>query len=199
MRSASAPTIRPTVIQAKEPRRQRGCTDRSFPSGLSVQCFSAVPSRSYRRSCRQRRRPACSHKPPTARRPAQKSRSPESAWRERFTADQPAVEQRDAVNRHKQHQRGANHHKALSALSATAGAAIASPGRRANAPRPVFIVAIFIVSFPITVWSESYSAASSDSPVRMRITRCSSATKILPSPIFPVYAALLMTSTTSSS
>ncbi|MGK3430079.1 hypothetical protein ACSLO7_30185, partial [Klebsiella pneumoniae] len=42
--------------------------------------------------------------------------------------------------------------------------AIASPGRRANAPRPDFIVAIFIVSFPITVWSGNYSAASSASP-----------------------------------
>ena len=30
-----------------------------------------------------------------------------------FTADQPAVEQRDARNRHKQHQRGANHHKSV--------------------------------------------------------------------------------------
>lgn len=103
-----------------------------------------------------------------------------------LTADQAAVKQRNpriVINRTSAVQIIIN---ALSALSATAGAAIASPGRRANAPRPDFIVAIFIVSFPITVWSGNYSAASSASPVRMRMTRCNSATKILPSPIFPV-------------
>ena len=43
-----------------------------------------------------------------------------------------------------------------------------------------------------------YSASWSISPVRMRITRSSTLTKILPSPILPVPAAWLIASTTRS-
>ncbi|MNW67038.1 hypothetical protein D3C74_455710 [compost metagenome] len=44
--------------------------------------------------------------------------------------------------------------KALSALSATAGAAITRPGSSARDPRAVLIVNLFIFSIPITVCQE---------------------------------------------
>jgi lambda repressor-like predicted transcriptional regulator len=58
--------------------------------------------------------------------------------------------------------------KADNAFMMICTALVLFPGRRANAPRPDFIVAIFIVSFPITVWSGNYSAAELQRVIRIR-------------------------------
>lgn len=47
--------------------------------------------------------------------------------------------------------------KALSALSATAGAAVAIPGRRASRPKPDLKAVCFILCIPVTVGQKSES------------------------------------------
>ncbi len=96
------------------------------------------------------------------------SPSPASASTERFCRESTPVKQGNPRNSHKQHQSSTNHINALSALSATAGAAITSPGR-SPVKQAQFLSSLSSFFVPV-VCARDYSAASSASPVRIRMT-----------------------------
>ena len=104
-----------------------------------------------------------------------------------FAADQAAVEQRNARDRHEQHQRGADHHKGVIGFVCHGRSSQRQARQQCQRTQTRFKCCYLHFLDPYhCVPGVIYSAASSDSPVRMRMTRCSSATKILPSPILPV-------------
>ena len=105
-----------------------------------------------------------------------------------FATDQTAVEQRNARNGHEQHQRGADHHKGvIGFVGHRRGSSQRQARQQRQRTQTRFKCCYLHFLDPYhCVPGVNYSAASSDSPVRMRMTRCSSATKILPSPILPV-------------
>ena len=104
-----------------------------------------------------------------------------------LAADQAAVKQRDPRNRHEQHQRGANHHKGVIGFVCHSRCSHCQARQQCQRTQTCFHCCFLHFLDPYhCVPGVTYNAASSDSPVRMRMTRCSSATKILPSPIFPV-------------
>ena len=122
-----------------------------------------------------------------------------------------AIEQREARDGHHQHERGAAQHpggvagvdlRRRGAAAAAAGASargraprasITQAAARRGLPCPAERRCLFMVSVSL---ADRHSASASISPVRMRMARSMSMTKILPSPILPVCADLVIASTT---
>src|SRR5262245_41978137 len=77
-------------------------------------------------------------------------------------------------------------------------AAKSSPQARARSPAREDLLNVMVLTPVRRHWGEAHRAAASVSPVRMRTAWSIPNTKILPSPIWPVLAVVVMVSTTLS-